>query len=101
MTCIRLHKTLTNKEAHTKSRSSQPLPDSFDEHVRRADEVADLRFTHAKDVAIHDRLTKEIDLAEMEQQTIKQALAELDKVEAKLRKRWAADWRGLGSEPLS
>ena len=46
-----------------------PLPEFFDEHLRRSDEIADLRFTHAKDVAIQDRLTKEIELAATEQQS--------------------------------
>ena len=94
-------KTLTNEEAQTKSCSSAPLPESFVEHLRRSDEIADLRFTHAKDVAIHDRLTKEIELAGAEQQSIEQELAELKTAESKLRKRWASEWKGLGSEPLS
>jgi hypothetical protein len=55
--------TLTNEQAQAKSRSSAPLPDSFEDKLRRSDEIADLRYTHAKDVAIHDRLTKEIELA--------------------------------------
>ena len=94
-------KTLTNEEAQTKSCSSAPLPQSFAEHLRRSDEIADLRFTHAKDVAIHDRLTKEIELAGAEQQSIEQELAALETGESKLRQRWASEWRGLGSEPLS
>ena len=94
-------KTLTNKEAQTKSCSSAPLPESFAEHLRRSDEIADLRFTHAQDVAIHDRLTKEIELAGAEQQNSEQELAELKTAESKLRKRWASEWKGLGSEPLS
>ena len=92
-------KTLTNKEAQTKSCSSAPLPESFAEHLRRSDEIADLRFTHAQDVAIHDRLTKEIELAGAEQQNSEQELAELKTAENKLRKCWASEWKGLGSEP--
>ena len=94
-------KTLTNKQAQTKSCSSAPLPESFAEHLRRSDEIADLRFTHAQDVAIHDRLTKEIELAGAEQQNGEHELAELKSAESKLRKRWASEWKGLGSEPLS
>jgi uncharacterized protein YhaN len=94
-------KTLTSKEAQTKSRSSAPLPEFFFEHLRQSDEIADLRFTHAKDVAIHDRLTKEIELAAAEQQNKEQELAELKTAETKLRKRWGSEWKGLGSEPLS
>ncbi len=94
-------KTLTNEEAQAKSCSTAPLPQAFVEHLRRSDEIADLRFTHAKDVAIHDRLAKEIELAGAEQQSIEQELAELKTAENNLRKRWASEWKGLGSEPLS
>lgn len=94
-------KALTNEEAQTKSRSSAPLPESFAEHLRRSDEIADLRFMNAKDVAIHDRLTKEIELANAEHESTKQELTQLETAESKLRKRWASEWRELGSEPLS
>jgi uncharacterized protein YhaN len=94
-------KALTNEEAQTKSHSSAPLPESFAEHLRRSDEIADLRFMNAKDVAIHDRLTKEIELANAEYESTKQELAQLETAESKLRKRWASEWRELGSEPLS
>lgn len=94
-------KTLTAEEAQTASRSSVPLPEFFDEHLRRSDEIADLRFTHAKDVAIQDRLTKEIDLAVTEQQSIQQEIAELETAENKMRKRWVFEWKALGSDPLS
>jgi len=94
-------KTLTDEEAQKQSDSSAPLPDTFTEHLRRSDEIADLRFAHAKDVAIHDRLTKEIESARAEQQSTEQELADLESAESKLRKRWSSDWRGLGSEPLS
>jgi uncharacterized protein YhaN len=94
-------KTLTPEEAQTSSRSSVPLPDFFDEHLRRSDEIADLRFTHAKDVAIQDRLTKEIELAATEQQSIQQEIAELETTETERRDRWVSEWRALGSNPLS
>ena len=92
---------LTNEEAQTKSRSSAPLPESFAEHLRRSDEIADLRFMNAKDVAIHDRLTKEIELANAELGSTKQELTQLETAASKLRKCWSSEWRELGSEPLS
>lgn len=94
-------KTLTPEEAQTNSRSSVALPELFDEHLRRSDEIADLRFTHAKDVAIQDRLTKEIELAATEQQSIQQEIAELERTENEIRERWVSEWRALGSDPLS
>lgn len=94
-------KTSTYEEAQKQSRSSAPLPDSFSENLRRSDEIADLRFTHVKDVAIHDRLTKELELAHSEQQCTEQQLGELESAERKLRRRWISEWSGLGSEPFS
>jgi uncharacterized protein YhaN len=94
-------KTLTSEEAQKKSNSSTPLPESFVQHLRRSDEIADLRFIHAKDVAIHGRLLKEIEAAHAEQHTTEHELAELEIVETELHKRWVSAWRGLGSEPLS
>ena len=94
-------KTLTAEEAQTNSRSSVPLPEFFDEHLRRSDEIADLRFTHAKDVAIQDRLTKEIELAVTEKQSIQQEIAELETTENGMRERWVSEWNALGSDPLS
>jgi uncharacterized protein YhaN len=94
-------KTLTAEEAQTNSRSSVPLPEFFGEHLRRSDEIADLRFTHAKDVAIQDRLTKEFELAVTEQQSIEQEIAELETAENEMRERWVSEWRALGSDPLS
>jgi uncharacterized protein YhaN len=93
--------TLTNEQAQIKSGSLVPLHESFEDQLRRADEIADLRYTHAKDVAIHDRLTKELELAVAEQKRIELDLSELASAETKLRKRWASEWRDLDSDPLS
>jgi uncharacterized protein YhaN len=94
-------KTVTFEEAQTKSSTSVPLPKSFEEHLRRSDEVADLRFTHAGDVAVHDRLAKEIELAEAERKSTEQALEESAAAERRLRERWASEWRDFGADPLS
>jgi len=94
-------KTLTFEEAQTKSSTSVPLPKFFEEHLRRSDEVADLRFTHAGDVAVHDRLAKEIELAEAERKSTEQALEQSTAAERRLRERWASEWRDFGADPLS
>ena len=94
-------RTLTNEEAQTKCDTSKPLPEFFSEQLRRSDEIADLRFTHAKDVAIHDRLAKELELSLAEQQNIERELTKLDSAESELQKRWTSAWSGLDSEPLS
>jgi uncharacterized protein YhaN len=94
-------KTVTDNEAQERSGSSAPLPEAFAEHVRHSDEIADMRFTHAKDVAIHDRLARETEAAHAEQQYIEQELADLERSDSELRKRWISDWKDLGSDPLS
>jgi uncharacterized protein YhaN len=94
-------KSLSPEDAQRQSGSSEQLPETFTEHLRRADQTADLRFANAKDVAIHDQLVKEIDSARLEQQRIERELERLDGEEDGLRQRWAGEWRELGSAPLS
>lgn len=94
-------KTLTEEEAQAKSYTSASLPEAFGELLRRSDEVADLRFTLAKDVAIQDRLAKEIELAGTQQESLRQDLEELKSTVGELRKHWTSEWRELNSEPLS
>ena len=53
-------KTLTGDAAQNQTGSRDPLPEVFSRQLRLTDEIADLRFSNAKDVAIHDRLVKEI-----------------------------------------
>ncbi len=96
-----LDRTLTEEEAQKKSGSSIPLAKSFIQHLHRSDEIADLRFTHAKDVAIHDRLAKEIEAAHAQERGSQDELTQLESAQSKLRKRWASEWKGLGSDPLS
>ena len=94
-------KTLTSEAAQNRSGSRDPLPEVFAQQLRRSDEIADVRFSNAKDVAIHDRLVKEIASANSEQQNVN---TELDAINAKfndLRCRWRSEWSSLASDPLS
>jgi uncharacterized protein YhaN len=94
-------KTLTSVAAQKQSGSRNPLPEVFAQQVRRSDDIADLRFSKAADVAIHDRVVKEIASANSEQQSVE---AELTAVEAKfndLRCRWRSEWNSLAADPLS
>ena len=77
------------------------MPVVFAQQVRRCDEIADSRFSNAGMVAIHDRLTKEIDAAQDEQRRSVQESAELTKTEDQLRQTWTKQWPALGAAPLS
>ncbi|HJX00831.1 MAG TPA: AAA family ATPase [Terriglobales bacterium] len=88
-------------QAQQESQASSPLPTIFEQQLRSTDEIADLRFTHAKDVAVHDRLVKEIHSARQEEQRVGTELARLDSDADDLRRRWASEWMGLPAEPLS
>lgn len=70
-------------------------------HLRIADEIADLRFANARDVAIHDRLVKEIGSAHSDQESIARDISRLEAAEHELRERWNKEWTALGAEPLS
>lgn len=94
-------KTLTSETAQNQSGSRDPLPEFFAQQLRRSDEIADARFSNAKDVAVHDRLVKEIASANREQQNVD---AELTANEAKvndLRRSWRSEWSSLAADPLS
>jgi uncharacterized protein YhaN len=93
--------TVSSEDAQKQSGSSIPLAEIFSEHLRRADEIADLRFANAKDVAIHDRLVKEINSGRGEQQRIEGDLARLAGEDGELRQRWTEEWGALGSALLS
>jgi hypothetical protein len=84
--------TVSNEDAQKQSGSSIPLAETFSEYLRRADEIADLRFANAKDVAIHDQLVKEISSARGEQHRIEGELTSLGGEDRELRQRW----RGMG-----
>lgn len=51
-------KKMPQAEAEKRSGSSVPLADAFTIQLHKADQIADVRFAHARDVAIHDRLVK-------------------------------------------
>jgi uncharacterized protein YhaN len=94
-------KTLTSEAAQNQSGSRDPLPEVFAQQLRRSDDIADMRFSNAKDVAIHDRLVKEISSAKTEQQNVE---AELTATETKfngVRGRWRSEWSLLAVDPLS
>ena len=96
-----LEGTLSSEDAQKQSGSSVPLGEIFPEHLRRADDIADLRFANAKGVAIHDRLVKEINLARDEQHRIEGELKKLDGEDRELRQRWTKEWGSVGSALLS
>jgi uncharacterized protein YhaN len=91
---------LSSGEAQKQSGSSARLEEVFQESLRRADEIADLRLSNAKGIAIHDRLTKEVNSAGIEQQRIESELAKISDDERELRQRWLREWGQLGSCPL-
>jgi uncharacterized protein YhaN len=94
-------KTLTSDGAQNQLGSRDPLPEVFARELRQTDEIADLRFSNAKDVAIHDRLFNEIASASSARQTVE---AELDVLGVKfkdLRRRWEGEWSSLAAPPLS
>lgn len=93
--------TLSGQDAQKQSGSSAPLGKLFLEHLRRADDIADLRFANAKSVAIHDRLVNEINLARDEQQRIEGELARVGGEDRELRQRWTQEWGPVGSGLLS
>jgi uncharacterized protein YhaN len=94
-------RTLSSENAQKQSGSSVPLGEIFPEHIRRTDEIADLRFANAKAVAIHDRLVKEINFGREEQARIESELAKLDSEDHELRQRWTEEWDAIGSALLS
>jgi uncharacterized protein YhaN len=94
-------KTLSSEVAQQQSGDSSPLGSNFATHLRLADEIADVRFANAKDVAIHDRLVKEIETARRDQARITDDIGRLEGETRELRKKWASEWPTLGFEPLS
>lgn len=94
-------RTLSSEDAQQQSGSSVPLAEVFPEHLRRADEISDVRFANAKAVAIHDRLVKEINSGRDEQQKIEGELTKVGDEDSELRQRWTEEWDALGSTLLS
>ncbi|HEV2986853.1 MAG TPA: AAA family ATPase, partial [Candidatus Angelobacter sp.] len=96
-----IDKTISTAEAKKQSGSSGSLADTFAAQLRKADEIADLRFANARDVVIHDRLVKEIAAGSAEQQRIEQQIEQVEEAERELRERWSSEWSTLGVPPLS
>lgn len=94
-------KTMTDQEAERRSGSPVPLANAFAAELHKADKIADTRFANAKEVAIHDRLTKEIAAARSEQQGIEDEIQQLERAEQELRERWSGEWKALAATPLS
>lgn len=93
--------TITAEHAQQKTESSVPLAELFEKHLRRSDEIADLRFSKAKDVVIHDRLVKETTLAHIEHERIEAQLQQVRNRRSELRSKWLLEWNALGCDPLS
>lgn len=94
-------KTMSLDAAQKDSGSREPLADAFAQQVRRCDGIADSRFDNAGSVAIHDRLTKEIEAAQEEQRRCAEESAKLKQAEDSLREAWTKEWPALGAAPLS
>jgi len=92
---------LTREAAQKEAGSRDPLPEVFAQQLLRSDEIADLRFSNAKDVAIHDRVVKEIASANAEQQSVRAEASSIDADFNDLRRRWRTEWRSLAADPLS
>ncbi len=92
---------LSREEMQAQSGEAAPIQASFAEKMRFSDEMADLRFAKAKDVANHDRLVKELERDREEKERVARALERAEEKDAELRIRWGQDWSALASEPLS
>lgn len=93
--------TISQDEAARRSGTSGSLAGAFAEHLRKADDLADVRFANATEVAVHDRLVKEIAEVRAAQQTIETEVAKLEAAEREVRDRWRREWIGFGPELLS
>src|SRR5262249_23083730 len=98
---VAFEKTLTSEAAQNQSGFRDKLPEVFAQQLRRSDEIADLRFSNARDVAIHDRLVKEIASANSEQQNVEAEFTAIDAKFNDLRLRWRNEWSSLAADPLS
>ncbi|MBV9147057.1 MAG: AAA family ATPase, partial [Acidobacteria bacterium] len=101
---IRAHafeQNLSVEEAQTRSGASVPLPVQMEERVRQADEIADRRFLHAKKVAIHDRLFKEIEALRIQHQQAEVDAARYEEEQRQLEQSWQSEWDLLAATPLA
>jgi uncharacterized protein YhaN len=93
--------TLSPEEAKKRWGSSDALPEAFINTIVDADQIADLRFANSKEVAVRDRLVKQIQNSQLELQALELEQTNLKRQEKDLRLRWRKEWRTLGAEPLS
>jgi hypothetical protein len=93
--------TLSSEAAQQQSGNSSPIGPNFAMQLRLADEIADVRFAHAKDVAIRDRLVKEIETARRDQLRIADEAAQPESDDRELLQKWVSEWPALGFEPIS
>ncbi len=94
-------RTLSGEDAQTKSGDPSPLASNFAAQLRLSDEIADARFANAKDVAIHDRLVKEIEIARADQRRVAEDLERLETEDCELRREWVNEWPALAGGPRS
>ena len=94
-------RTLSGEEAQQKSGDSSPLATNFAAQLRLSDEIADSRFANAKDVAIHDRLVKEIETDRADQRRGVEDLNRLETEDHELRQEWINEWQALAGGPSS
>lgn len=94
-------RTISPEEAQRQSGESSPLATNFSLRLRASDEIADARFTNAKDVAIHDRLVKEIEAARADRQRVSEELERLEIEDGDLQREWAEEWQSLTGGPRS
>ena len=92
-------RTVSPEEAQRQSGESSPLAENFAVRVRVSDEIADARFANAKDVAVHDRLAKEIEIARTDRQRVSEELERLEIEDGDLRREWADEWQALTGGP--
>lgn len=97
----KFEQSISDEDAHEKSQSSVPLPGLFGLHLHRCDEIADVRFSNAKDVVMHDRLVKEITAARTERDRIEAQVQQLTNQQSELLDKWQMEWNALGADPLS
>jgi len=77
------------------------LPDSFEQELRVADEMADLRQTHAETVANLERLAREIETADREHRRAKQDYEGQEQAREALQVEWQAHWANCHVQPRS
>jgi uncharacterized protein YhaN len=92
---------IPRQQAARRSASPDRLAEEFADSIRKADEIADVRFENASHVVIQDRLVKEIAAAQSDQHSVEKEIQELEAAEHEAGERWNNEWNELGAAPLS